>query len=46
MNEDLSDEYVKKAINNLIWEVGPPTMTLQEAEELAVYVFEKLRPNK
>lgn len=44
MNDEASDSQVKLAINELIWTHGPKKMTLEEAEELAVYIFEKLRP--
>lgn len=40
----VSEETLKLEINNLIWMCAPETMTLGEAEEIALKIFEMLKP--
>jgi hypothetical protein len=37
---EFNDSVWKTRINMLIWEMGPPDMTLAQAEELACKMFE------
>ena len=36
-------EYLKPAINNLLWTHLPPSTTLEQAESFACDIFEKIR---
>ena len=41
MDENFNED-LKLKINNFIWMYGKPEWTLEESEEMAVYLFKKM----
>ena len=43
MDEDIFETDLKKSINNIVWMYAPPHITLNQAEEIACYMFDCVR---
>jgi len=42
MNDDLDLTELKRAVNELVWQYGPPNLPLAQAEKLAILIHERL----